>query len=143
MHAASPLLSVAQTASCICCEFSNLVRAAVSTARSRMDGGWSHSWERPTSSGSPPTAQTISVADGSSETTHSGRCCGGVPLLLCMFAGGAGLCCINDAVAGWSCFASAVCAWCVEGRDGGALRVNGGDRGLRCRASVWYRCNDD
>ena len=42
----------------------------VSTARSRISGGKSHSCEMPTSSSAAPSAHTISVADGKSEITR-------------------------------------------------------------------------
>ena len=38
------------------------------TGSAATEGGWSHSWERPTSCGSKPSAQTISVALAIRET---------------------------------------------------------------------------
>jgi hypothetical protein len=45
-------------------------REQVSTGSSATSAGWSHSCETPTSSPPAPRAQTISVADGSSDTTR-------------------------------------------------------------------------
>jgi hypothetical protein len=45
----------------------------VSAGSPATSGGWSHSWDTPTSSPPVPRAQTISVADGSSETMRTGR----------------------------------------------------------------------
>jgi hypothetical protein len=42
----------------------------VTAGSSATSAGWSHSWETPTSSWLAPRAQTISVADGSSDTTR-------------------------------------------------------------------------
>src|SRR5688572_31729390 len=54
-------------------------REEVSAGSPATSGGWSHSWDTPTSSPPPPRAQTISVADGSSETirTRSGAAADG------------------------------------------------------------------
>jgi hypothetical protein len=46
------------------------IRDAEQTGKLRIDGGKSHSCDRPTSASSRPRAQTISVADESRETTR-------------------------------------------------------------------------
>src|SRR5256885_1964655 len=43
----------------------------VSTLRSRISGGWSHSWEMPISRSAAPREQMISVAEGSNETMRA------------------------------------------------------------------------
>src|SRR5262245_66229485 len=47
------------------------IRASDTTGRSATSAGQSHSWLRPTSCSRRPSAQTISVAEGSSETMRT------------------------------------------------------------------------
>ena len=49
----------------------------MTTGLPTTDGGQSHSWVTPTSSSSSPMAQTISVAEGRSETMRIGAAAAG------------------------------------------------------------------